>query len=74
MELKRESTERNDPRKHYHLVKRLRKAAQYSEQLVKLCAPKGGKVDGRTALDVQVKQMIYCEFDLRVSLLDVEAS
>ncbi|RUS23340.1 hypothetical protein BC937DRAFT_86974 [Endogone sp. FLAS-F59071] len=53
MELKRESTERNDPRKRYHLVKRLRKAAQYSEQLVKLCAPKGGKVDGRTALDVQ---------------------
>ncbi|RUS26317.1 hypothetical protein BC938DRAFT_470923 [Jimgerdemannia flammicorona] len=53
MELKRESTERNDPRKRYHLVKRLRKTVQYSNELVKLCSLKSRKVDGRTALDVQ---------------------
>ncbi|KAJ3079824.1 signal recognition particle subunit srp68 [Quaeritorhiza haematococci] len=49
MQLKRESA--SEPRKRHHLMKRLKKAAEAAAKLEQICQE--GKVDTRTALDVQ---------------------
>ena len=45
-----------DARKRHHLVRRLRKATFYAGQLENLCKSKVAMVDGRMALDVQVRR------------------
>lgn len=54
MELKQESTNSLDTRKHHHLTKRLKRAAQHAEKLVTLCEQ--NTVDARTVLDAKVKR------------------
>jgi len=51
MQLKTESID--EPRKHYHLMKRLKKAAFYANQLEDICK-NYEKIDEKTILDVQV--------------------
>ena len=41
-----------EPRKKFHMVRRLRKAAKYSDELKNLCEME--RVDARTKLEVQV--------------------
>jgi len=41
-----------EPRKKFHMVRRLSKAAKYAEDLKKLCEM--DRVDSRTKLEVQV--------------------
>ncbi|KAI8977586.1 hypothetical protein BDF20DRAFT_913901 [Mycotypha africana] len=51
MELKQESANSMDTRYHYHLIKRLKRAAQYAQQLLDLCQQQN--VDARSILDVK---------------------
>jgi len=51
MQLKSESIE--EPRKHYHLMKRLKKAAFYANQLEEVCK-NYEKIEEKSLLDVQV--------------------
>ena len=44
-----------EPRKKFHMVRRLRKAAKYAEELQDLCQLE--KVDARTKLEVQVSHV-----------------
>lgn len=50
MQLKTESVD--EPRKHFHLMKRLRKAAEYANQLEEICK-NYENIDEKTVLDVQ---------------------
>lgn len=50
MQLKQEAN--TEPRKRFHLLARLRKAAKHSENLEKLC--ESPKVDAKTKLEAQV--------------------
>ena len=52
MELKQEVN--SDPRKKFHLLRRLKKAAQYADQLLKL-SEACERCDARTRLEAQVK-------------------
>ncbi|KAG2195646.1 hypothetical protein INT47_002885 [Mucor saturninus] len=51
MELKQESSKSMDTRQRHHLVKRLKRASQYAQQLYTLC--ENQTVDSRTVLDVK---------------------
>ncbi|KAI8333105.1 hypothetical protein BC941DRAFT_504898 [Chlamydoabsidia padenii] len=51
MELKQESANSLDTRKHHHLTKRLKRAAQHAEKLVVICEQ--NTVDARTVLDAK---------------------
>jgi len=59
MQLKTESID--EPRKHYHLMKRLKKAAFYANQLEDICK-NYEKIDEKTILDVQVNWIIFFFF------------
>jgi len=59
MELKRESRSSGDVRKKHHLIKRLKNAAKYGEQLEELCSRKSNKVDTRTVFDAQVSMVNF---------------
>lgn len=50
MQLKQEAN--TEPRKRFHLLARLRKAAKHSEKLEKLC--ESPRVDAKTKLEAQV--------------------
>lgn len=50
MQLKQEAN--TEPRKRFHLLSRLRKAAKHSEKLEKLC--ESPRVDAKTKLEAQV--------------------
>lgn len=50
MQLKQEAN--TEPRKRFHLLSRLRKAAKHSENLEKLC--ESPRVDAKTKLEAQV--------------------
>lgn len=50
MQLKQEAN--TEPRKRFHLLARLRKAAKHSEKLEKLC--ESPSVDAKTKLEAQV--------------------
>lgn len=50
MQLKQEAN--TEPRKRFHLMSRLRKAAKHGEQLEKLC--ESPRVDAKTKLEAQV--------------------
>lgn len=52
MQLKQEAN--TEPRKRFHLLARLRKAAKHGEQLEKLC--ESPRVDAKTKLEAQVGQ------------------
>lgn len=51
MQLKQEAN--TEPRKRFHLLARLRKAAKHGEQLAKLC--ESSCVDAKTKLEAQVR-------------------
>lgn len=51
MQLKQEAN--TEPRKRFHLLSRLRKAAKHSENLEKLC--ESPRVDAKTKLEAQVR-------------------
>lgn len=51
MQLKQEAN--TEPRKRFHLLARLRKAAKHSEKLEKLC--ESPRVDAKTKLEAQVQ-------------------
>lgn len=53
MQLKQEAN--TEPRKRFHLLARLRKAAKHSEKLEKLC--ESPRVDAKTKLEAQVHGM-----------------
>ncbi|KAI9592666.1 hypothetical protein BDF19DRAFT_425071 [Syncephalis fuscata] len=44
---------RDEPRKQYHMIRRLRKATGLAQQFVALCNVDSGRVDVRTALDAK---------------------
>lgn len=52
MQLKQEAN--TEPRKRFHLLARLRKAAKHSERLEKLC--ESHRVDAKTKLEAQVRK------------------
>lgn len=52
MQLKQEAN--TEPRKRFHLLARLRKAAKHGEKLEKLC--ESPRVDAKTKLEAQVRQ------------------
>lgn len=52
MQLKQEAN--TEPRKRFHLLSRLRKAAKHSEKLEKLC--ESPRVDAKTKLEAQVSK------------------
>lgn len=52
MQLKQEAN--TEPRKRFHLLSRLRKAAKHSEKLEKLC--ESPRVDAKTKLEAQVRK------------------
>ena len=54
MQLKQEAN--TEPRKRFHLMARLRKAAKHSEKLEKLC--ESPRVDAKTKLEAQVCKTI----------------
>lgn len=53
MELKQESANSMDTRQRHHVVKRLKKASQYAQQLYTLC--ENQTVEVRTVLDAKVR-------------------
>lgn len=55
MQLKQEAN--TEPRKRFHLLARLRKAAKHSEKLEKLC--ESPRVDAKTKLEAQVPSAHY---------------
>lgn len=57
MQLKQEAN--TEPRKRFHLLARLRKAAKHGEQLEKLC--ESPRVDAKTKLEAQVRQIFDFE-------------
>jgi len=59
MQLKSESID--EPRKHYHLMKRLKKAALYANQLEDVCK-NYEKIEEKSLLDVQVINTIFFFF------------
>jgi len=61
MQLKSESLD--EPRKHYHLMKRLRKAASYANQLEDVCKSYE-KIDEKTLLDVQAYAALMTGYKL----------
>ncbi|KAI8054232.1 hypothetical protein BDF22DRAFT_677964 [Syncephalis plumigaleata] len=44
---------RDEPRKQYHMIRRLRKAAKLAHEFAVLCDAKTGRVDVRTSLDAK---------------------
>lgn len=54
MQLKQEAN--TEPRKRFHLLARLRKAAKHSEKLEKLC--ESHRVDAKTKLEAQVREKV----------------
>lgn len=54
MQLKQEAN--TEPRKRFHLLARLRKAAKHSEKLEKLC--ESPRVDAKTKLEAQVRRTV----------------
>jgi hypothetical protein len=67
MELKQESTNSLETRKHHHLTKRLKRAAQHAEKLVTLCEQ--NTVDARTVLDAKVKRKKQQDIDRKPSFV-----
>jgi len=61
MQLKSESID--EPRKHYHLMKRLKKAASYANQLEDVCK-NYEKIDEKTLLDVQAYAALMSGYKL----------
>lgn len=55
MQLKQEAN--TEPRKRFHLMARLRKAAKHGEKLEKLCESQ--RVDAKTKLEAQVSKDEY---------------
>lgn len=64
MQLKQEAN--TEPRKRFHLLARLRKAAKHSEKLEKLC--ESPRVDAKTKLEAQVSLWIQRGVYSRVSM------
>ncbi|KAK9764477.1 signal recognition particle subunit srp68 [Basidiobolus ranarum] len=60
MELKAEAGGYEEPRKHNHLIRRLRKAVQNAKLLNELCSPEVGKVDPKTSLEAQAYYNTMC--------------
>lgn len=61
MQLKQEAN--TEPRKRFHLLARLRKAAKHGEKLEKLCESQ--RVDAKTKLEAQVrKKTVYLNMNL----------
>lgn len=68
MQLKQEAN--TEPRKRFHLLARLRKAAKHSEKLEKLC--ESPHVDAKTKLEAQVhvhKRLAFSQWVLFLLLL-----
>lgn len=59
MQLKQEAN--TEPRKRFHLLARLRKAAKHGEKLEKLCESQ--RVDAKTKLEAQVKKAVSCKYE-----------
>ena len=57
MELKQETN--TEPRKRFHLLRRLNKAAKYADQLLKL-SENCGRCDARTRLEADVRCLSVC--------------
>lgn len=64
MQLKQEAN--TEPRKRFHLMSRLRKAAKHSENLEKLC--ESPRVDAKTKLEAQVwtREMLPMKWKIRL--------
>jgi hypothetical protein len=45
---------RDEPRKQYHMIRRLRKAVKLAHEFAVLCNAETGRVDIRTSLDAKV--------------------
>ncbi|GAA6074087.1 signal recognition particle subunit SRP68 [Tachysurus ichikawai] len=60
MQLKQEAN--TEPRKRFHLLARLRKAAKHGEKLEKLC--ESHRVDAKTKLEAQVKKAVYLNMNI----------
>lgn len=58
MQLKQEAN--TEPRKRFHLLARLRKAAKHSEKLEKLC--ESPRVDAKTKLEAQVHRTEFIQY------------
>lgn len=54
MQLKQEAN--TEPRKRFHLMARLRKAAKHGEKLEKLCESQ--RIDAKTKLEAQVTEIV----------------
>lgn len=70
MQLKQEAN--TEPRKRFHLLARLRKAAKHSENLEKLC--ESPNVDAKTKLEAQVclrEVCLICLAQLLSPMLDM---
>ncbi|ORX81532.1 hypothetical protein K493DRAFT_411954 [Basidiobolus meristosporus CBS 931.73] len=60
MELKAEAGGYEEPRKHNHLIRRLRRAVQNAKLLNDICSPDAGKVDPKTSLEAQAYYNAMC--------------
>ena len=77
MELKQESN--TEPRKRFHLLRRLNKAAKYADELLKL-SENCGRCDARTRLEAEVSVCLsvclpvffYCMSSVYAGLLFVD--